>query len=254
MGARLRAGFGNCLGSMAAASCCVFLSATGLSLAMSPFTKVVSFGDSLSDQGNYHAATGIPPFPYWQGRVSDGPVWVDVVGAPPIQYNIPVPLAPVFWGDDVGLDSPAETLALAKRTLAQIDVWPPHRGYLSRCVRPRLGIVQPGAAMGPEHLLLSYQSIHLFPAALPDLEIMMENIAAEGGFRISAVRTAAGEIRDVQIHSTRGGQCPLANPWSTRAVEATSADGTRVAAFDAGQACLTLPTRPGGSYRLRPRY
>ena len=179
-------------------------------------------------------------------------MWVDVAGAPPIQYNIPVPLSPVFWGDDVGLDSPEETLALAKRTLAQIDVWPPHRGYLGSCVRPRLGIVEPGASLGPEHLLLSYQSIRLFPAVPPNVEIVMEHFAAEGGFRVSAVRTAAGEIRDVQIHSTRGGECRLANPWPARAVEATSADGTRVAAFDAGQACLAFPTHPGGSYRLRP--
>jgi hypothetical protein len=84
------------------------------------------------------------------------------------------------------------------------------------------------------------------------LEIVMENFAAEGGFRASAVRTAAGEIRDVQIHSTRGGECRLANPWPARAVEATSADGTRAAAFDAGQPWLAFPTQPGGSYRLRP--
>ena len=37
------------------------------------------------------------------------------------------------------------------------------------------------------------------------MEIVMENFAAEGGFCASAVRTAAGEIRDVRIFSTRGG-------------------------------------------------
>jgi hypothetical protein len=196
------------------------------------------------------AAERLAPYPTF--ATPDGPVWVDVAGAPPIQYNIPVPLAPVFWGDDVGLDSPAETLALAKRTLARIDVWPPHRGYLGSCVRPRLGMVELGASLEPEHLLLSYQSIHLFPAVPPSLEIVMENFAAEGGFRVSAVRTAAGEIRDVQVHSTRDGECRLANPWPARAVEATSADGTRVAAFDLGQAGLAFPTQPSGTYRLRP--
>ena len=194
------------------------------------------------------ASERLAPYPTF--AMQAGPVWADVFGAPPIQYNIPVPLAPVFWGDDVGLDSPAEILALAKRTLAQIDVWPPHRGYLSSCVRPRLGIVEPGASVGPEHLLLSYQSIHLFPAVPHDWDIVMENFAAEGGFRVSAVHTAGGAVRDVRIHSTLGGQCRLANPWPTRAVEVTSADGTRVAAMDAGRACLAFPTQPGGSYRV----
>jgi len=196
------------------------------------------------------ASKRLAPYPTF--ATPDEPVWVDVTGAPPIQYNIPVPLAPVFWGDDVGLDSPAETLALAKRTLAQIDVWPPHRGYLTSAVRPRLGIVEPGAPLGPEHLLLSYQSIHLFPAVPPNLEIVMENFAAEGGFRVSAVRTAAGEIRAVRIHSTLGGDCRLANPWPRRAVEVTVDDGTKANTFDAGQASLAFPSRQGDTYQLRP--
>ena len=34
-----------------------------------------AFGDSLSDNGNLFAATGIPGAPYFNGRFSDGPVW-----------------------------------------------------------------------------------------------------------------------------------------------------------------------------------
>lgn len=42
------------------------------------FKNVVVFGDSLSDNGNFHAGTGfMPPPPYYQGRFSDGPVWVE---------------------------------------------------------------------------------------------------------------------------------------------------------------------------------
>jgi phospholipase/lecithinase/hemolysin len=40
-------------------------------------TGIVSFGDSLTDTGNFYAATGQPAAPYYQGRFSNGPVWVE---------------------------------------------------------------------------------------------------------------------------------------------------------------------------------
>jgi phospholipase/lecithinase/hemolysin len=44
------------------------------------FTNLYVFGDSLSDTGNFYRATGnlLPPEPfYFQGRFSNGPVWVE---------------------------------------------------------------------------------------------------------------------------------------------------------------------------------
>jgi thermolabile hemolysin len=43
----------------------------------SPFTGIVAFGDSLTDTGNFYDLTGVPPFPYYDGRFSDGPVWIE---------------------------------------------------------------------------------------------------------------------------------------------------------------------------------
>ena len=40
-------------------------------------TQIVAFGDSLIDTGNLFAATGQPPAPYFDGRFSNGPVWVE---------------------------------------------------------------------------------------------------------------------------------------------------------------------------------
>jgi phospholipase/lecithinase/hemolysin len=42
------------------------------------FSQIVVFGDSLSETGNSFETTGIPPSPpYFQGRFSNGPVWID---------------------------------------------------------------------------------------------------------------------------------------------------------------------------------
>ena len=41
------------------------------------FTSVVVYGDSLSDNGNLFAATGIPGAPYYLGRRTNGPVAVE---------------------------------------------------------------------------------------------------------------------------------------------------------------------------------
>ncbi|MBC8233416.1 hypothetical protein H8E77_28035 [bacterium] len=195
------------------------------------------------------AAARLAPYPTYM--TDAGPVWVDVAGAPPIEYNIPVPLTPVFWGDDVGLDSSAELLARAKRTMAHIKVWEPHRGYLESCVQPRLGLWRPGARLGPENLLLSYQSIRIFPAVPPEGEIVMENFAAEGGFRVSAVRKVDGEIRQVCIMSLLGGICQVANPWPGRVVVVTETSGREMLRTDGTKTHLMFATYQGGRYELQ---
>ncbi len=48
---------------------------TGTEAAGQPFSKIVVFGDSLSDTGAFHQQTGFPPPPYHEGRFSNGPVW-----------------------------------------------------------------------------------------------------------------------------------------------------------------------------------
>ena len=45
------------------------------------FSQIYAFGDSLTDTGNVFTATGMrfPPPPYFEGRFSNGPVWVEVL-------------------------------------------------------------------------------------------------------------------------------------------------------------------------------
>ena len=52
------------------------------------YEQIVIFGDSLSDPGNLSKALGgvFPPFPYFQGRFSNGPIWIDQL-APKLGLN-----------------------------------------------------------------------------------------------------------------------------------------------------------------------
>lgn len=56
------------------------------------FSYVAVFGDSLSDNGNLYAAIGYPPPPYYNGRMSNGPVAVEDLAA-----RLSSPLADYAW-------------------------------------------------------------------------------------------------------------------------------------------------------------
>lgn len=66
--------------------------------------QVVVLGDSWSDNGNLCALTGNPPPPYWQGRVSNGPVWVEYLA-----QTLGVPLSDFAWaGATTGVGNVAD--------------------------------------------------------------------------------------------------------------------------------------------------
>jgi phospholipase/lecithinase/hemolysin len=62
-----------------------------------PITQIVVFGDSLSDVGNVFAATGSPPAPYYPGRYSNGPVWVERLAS---DLGLPAPTPSLLGGND----------------------------------------------------------------------------------------------------------------------------------------------------------
>lgn len=68
--------------TLAASALALGLATAGTASAQN-YGRIVTFGDSLSDNGNLYAATGntqpTSP-PYYQGRFSNGPVWVELLG------------------------------------------------------------------------------------------------------------------------------------------------------------------------------
>ena len=75
------------------ASVCGFILAAAATAGAASYSNLVVFGDSLSDVGNSFALNGQPPSPqYFQGRASDGPVWVERL-APLLAVPVPTPSA-----------------------------------------------------------------------------------------------------------------------------------------------------------------
>ena len=122
-------------------------------------------------------------------------------------------------------------------------------------------LVQPGTGGGNARMGISWiRGTYVSPADLPpkitisrapsqapgDLGDPVWDLGAGGSGR--AGRRPDGGRRGRETPD--GGRLGRARPLAP--VEATSADGTKVAAFDAGRACLAFPTQPGGSYPPPP--
>jgi cholinesterase len=71
----------------------LLMGSVGLARAQSqPISQVVVLGDSLSDNGNLYALAGLPGYPYWEGRISNGPVAVEYLA-----QSLGVLLADFAW-------------------------------------------------------------------------------------------------------------------------------------------------------------
>lgn len=75
---------------------CIALVSRSIALAVTPFSSLVVFGDSISDNGNgsYKITNSTwPPANYYDGRFSNGPVWAESVAA-----NLSIPLYDYAYG------------------------------------------------------------------------------------------------------------------------------------------------------------
>lgn len=116
----------------------------------------------------------------------DGKIFVDVSGAPPIEYNIPAPLVPVFPAEDPSFWANAEQVETARRTARVIQTNGNNSLVMLGVVRARLGFDDSLAQF------LTAVRKRLYPngsieSALPDktprfmkLGIITENFAAAG--------------------------------------------------------------------------
>lgn len=182
-----------------------------------PFTQLIAFGDSLSDSGNLFAATGgaIPPSPpYFNGRFSNGPVWVELLAA-----ELGVPLQDYAFGgaltgrtnlfDDPGI--PAEFPGL----LDEIDLFLSLNG----------GVADPGAlyvvwagandfflapapaTIGPavRNLMTAVRTLthrgarHIVVPTMPDLGLTPDGLASGFSAELTALSDAFNRVLKARL-------------------------------------------------------
>ncbi|KAB2965959.1 SGNH/GDSL hydrolase family protein [Zoogloea sp.] len=117
----------SCLSHLSRGLAGLCLSATAMA-AQAGFSSLTFFGDSLSDTGNLFIASGgaFPPPPYFDGRRSDGPVWVEYLAQ---GLGMPAAATPfqaggsnyAFIGAQTGLDGYGGLVNVGLQ--AQVGFW-----------------------------------------------------------------------------------------------------------------------------------
>lgn len=83
-------------------------------------------------------AQRLPDYPTQE--TPQGTIFVDVAGAPPIEYNLPVPLVPIFPAEDPTFWANPEQVAIARRTAQVIQTNGNNSLVILGVVRARLGV------------------------------------------------------------------------------------------------------------------
>ena len=186
--------------------------------------------------------------PYPLEMTAAGPRFVDVAGARLMtEYNIFQPLFCVFYGNDLGLGSPSEELAMAERTLAGlVRLSTTHWGHVYRAML-RLGRY-PGGEIVAENLLQSHQGpIFLFPAVPEDYSGSFSDYHARGGFRVSA-KLEQGHLTALRLASTVGGRCVLDRRLLPTHVAVRGPRGEEIPTTVESGRYLSFDTQAGAEY------
>lgn len=198
----------------------------------------------------------VPDYP--QTPKTNPPVIADVRSGEPIQYNVPVPVLPVFPAGEITWWSTEAEKAIFGRTVETIQTtgynsvmvlagararlslpgthdWITREfqarqmpnGYLMLLGDTRGNYSEQMAATGivSELLLQSAgDTIRVFPAWPKDKDAKFTHLRAQGGFLVSAEQ-AGGRIVNVEIMSTVGGKLRLLDPWTNKIVERNTKAG-----------------------------
>ncbi|MFF4835085.1 glycoside hydrolase family 95-like protein [Streptomyces sp. NPDC001315] len=120
------------------------------------------------------------------------------------------------------------------------------------CFQGGGGIETSGATEALNSMLLQSEAgvIRLFPVWPKERDAAFWTLRAKGAFLVSS-RLAGGAVREVELHSERGGTVRIADPWGAGAARLTDTSGAEVP-HTVTDGLLTWPTRPGTTYTLKP--
>ena len=191
-----------------------------------------------------HIAENLADYPVHE--TEEGPIFVDVPGAPPIEYNLVPVVYPAVLADEITLDSPADVLQIMERTIRHASGW----GHLSTA--ETVILCTPGT--GPENLLNGRSGIlHLFPAVREGAEVGFRRFLAKGAFEVSA-EYVAGNVSPVFVRSLVGNDLRLVNPWAGKNPVAYDITMGRAAEMEVDRDrpyLLIVPTEEGHTYRIQ---
>ncbi len=129
-------------------------------------------------------AKRLPDYPTYEAP--EGTIYVDVLGAPPIEYNNPIPLFPVFPGEDPTFWANPDQVEIARRTARVIKTNGTNSMVSLGVARARLGIADSLAQFLADARRRLYAN-GVLELALPDkhprfmkLGVYTENFAAAG--------------------------------------------------------------------------
>ncbi|MFV1969304.1 MAG: hypothetical protein ACC628_28115, partial [Pirellulaceae bacterium] len=217
---------------------------------------------------------------------------VDVLGAPPIVYNIPVPATPIFPGDQITTFSPQAEQALFRDTVAQLqhngnnapiilmvcrarlamaDTYEWTRTELDRRKRPN-GTLSFNRLEPPHHFNDFGHYTEMFGAALPVTEMLLQSVgdiirlfpawpktmsAEFVNLRTQGgfLLTAKGNrtlVQRLKIVSTAGERLRLVNPFPEGEMQ-NQEKGTWEKINVAQGTILEMDTTAGEILRFRPR-
>jgi phospholipase/lecithinase/hemolysin len=83
--------------------------------------RLVVFGDSLSDNGTTFAVSGFPGTPYFGGRYSNGPNWVDYFQGIAKNFNVDISLPTPWLQDPTNSDDNATDFAVGGSTSGGVN-------------------------------------------------------------------------------------------------------------------------------------
>ncbi|MDW8365540.1 MAG: hypothetical protein RMK49_06830, partial [Abditibacteriales bacterium] len=220
----------------------------------------------------------LPPYPLH----GDPPIVVDVEGAPPITYNIPVPASPVFPADVVTWQSPKEERELFARTIAGLRWNGNNATVMLAIARARLNMartqewlraevqqrLRPNGTLTlnrrqPPHRFNDFgHYTEQFGVGMAVSELLLQSVgdvirlfpALSPGCRASFVNvrtqggflvTASGSAESVEslrVISTVGGRLRLLSPWQSIEVKREQRDKWQPLTVDR-DGMVTVPTQ-----------
>lgn len=225
----------------------------------------------------------LPPYPC---HGTDEPLIVDVEGAPPITYNIPIPATVVFPGEQITWASEEDEKAVFARTIAVMQSNGNNDMVINSIARARLGMpdaleylkrealarLRPNGTLTlnrntPDQRFNAFgHYTEMYGAAAAVSELLMQSV--DGVIRLfpawPAGRKAAFEklravggffvsaefdgekVRVARVRCTAAGECRMVSPWPV-----AEADGKLLTAD--GRGIIRFEMKPGQVVELRQK-